>query len=286
MAWNRPENGEAVSRPLHKKSSLKRSGDRFPVRGAIAGAIVVLGAAVAAWYFGRTPARSAERSVERKPSRIAEVRPSIASNAVVRTEEAPEEKKDTRKTYRDERGILRYEGSMRVSGQRPVGKPVDIWANRPKIFKHDAEETIADFVKMRLGDPVIGDLTYGEEFVRSFKEALVDPTFTSEKDDAETRELKKAVTETMSDLNARMKAGEDIAQILNDTRREYQALGQYRHELEVQLHEIRNDSENLTDEDLADFTEAANRLLKEKGLPPLSLPRAVALSLKAKGIRK
>ena len=57
MGWNRPsESGEAISRSLQK-----RSGDRFPAKGLVAGAIVVLGAGIAAWWLwpGVTPAQQA-----------------------------------------------------------------------------------------------------------------------------------------------------------------------------------------------------------------------------------
>lgn len=293
MGWNGSQlnssandKANGVSASVDQKRNRIRSSRIILVVSFLVVAIIVV-------YIFRSPSESApaDLTVERTPKEIKEIaasplkktEPNLESKSVKKIEK---EEKDTRPTYRDERGILRYEGGMRVPGQRPVAKPVDIWANKPKIFDHDAEDTIAGFIQMRIGDPVIGELTYGEEFVKSFKEALVAPTSTSEKDDEYTKELKKAVSETMSDLNERMKAGEDVAKILNDTRKEYQLLGQYKHELETQLSEIQNNSEEFTDQDLADFTAAANEMLKQKGLPPLALPRAVAIGLKLKGIQR
>ena len=81
MAWNRPENGEAVSRPLQKRSE-----DRFPVRGAVAGVIVVVGAAIAAWWILSGNGRGEDAASTAKRSLINEVKPALSSSATNKTE--------------------------------------------------------------------------------------------------------------------------------------------------------------------------------------------------------
>ena len=77
MAWNRPkENGEAVSRPLQK-----RKGFRFPIRGAIAGAIFSLGAAVAAWWLWPSGESAGETPPSQTRQRIKEVKPAASPKA-------------------------------------------------------------------------------------------------------------------------------------------------------------------------------------------------------------
>lgn len=184
------------------------------------------------------------------------------------------------KTYRDERGILRYEGGLRVPGQRPLAKPIELGAHQPKVFRHAAEEHLSWLLDMKIGEPVIGDYAYGEAFVRSFRESLKEPVAILDTDDARTRALKEAVQETKEDLARRMEAGEDVARIMNETMDEFRRLARYRHELQTQLHEISADAERFTDRDVEDFTKAANEMLRREGLPPLALPRAVMRGLR------
>ena len=77
-----------------------------------------------------------------------------------------------------------------------------------------------------------------------------------------------------------MKAGEDAAKVMNDTMNEFRRLARYRHELQARIHEIRADTEKYTDEDVENFTKAANEMLRREGLPPLTLPRAVMRGLR------
>lgn len=190
------------------------------------------------------------------------------------------EKQRLPKTYRDERGVLRYEGGLRVPEQRPLTKPIELGAHRPKVFRHAAEEHISWLLDMRIGEPVIGDYAYGEAFARSFRESLKEPVRILDTDDARTRELKAAVQETKEDLKRRMEAGEDVAKVMNETLNEFRRLARYRHELQTQLHEICADAEKYTDADVGDFTKAANELLEREGLPPLTMPRAVMRGLR------
>ena len=193
---------------------------------------------------------------------------------------AAEKSKPELKTYRDKRGILRYEGGLRVPGQRPTAKPIELGSHQPKIFRHSAEEHISWLIDMKIGEPIIGDYEYGEHFLKSFMESLKEPIEILDTDDAVTRDLKKAVEETKEDLRKRMDAGEDIVKIMNDTMNEYRRLARYKQDLQIELNKIRHDTENYTDQDVVDFTMAANELLKKNGLPPLSMPRAVMRSLR------
>lgn len=190
------------------------------------------------------------------------------------------EKQELPKTYRDERGVLRYEGGLRVPEQRPLAKPIELGTHRPKVFRHAAEEHISWLLDMRIGEPVIGDYAYGEAFARSFRESLKEPVRILDTDDARTRELKAAVQETKDDLKRRMEAGEDVAKVMNETLNEFRRLARYRHELQTQLHEICADAEKYTDADVWDFTKAANELLEREGLPPLTMPRTVMRGLR------
>lgn len=280
-------NGKAKLRKTSPKGGSKPSG---AFKGAIAGLIVVI-AAVGAWYFLTQKQETTQpESKPKKTARIAEVTPAPAAPKVEKVEkpvekvaELPKEPQhpDPRlKTYRDERGILRYEGGLRVPGQRPTAEPIVLGSHQPKIFKHSAEEHISWLLDMKVGEPVIGDMTYGDAFLKSFKESLDEPIEILDTDDDYTRDLKQAVIETKQELKERMEAGEDIAAIMTDTRNEFQRLGRFKHELQVQLHEIRSDTENYSDQDVEDFVTAANMMLKDNGIPPIKMGRAIMRGLR------
>lgn len=183
------------------------------------------------------------------------------------------------KTYRDARGVLRYEGGARVPGQRPLARPIDLGSRRPKIFRHAAEEHISWLLEMKVGEPVVGDYAYGDAFRRSFRESLDERVEILDTDDARTRELKTAVQETKEELRRRMESGEDVAEVMNDAMDEFRRLARYRQELQSQLREIRADGERYSDQDVEDFTRAANEMLRREGLPPLAMPRALMRGL-------
>ena len=280
-------NGKVKPRKASHKGGSKPSG---VFKGALAG-IIVVAVAVAAFWLLTNDKPAPEEPKEKKSSKIVEVTPAPSTPVETNAVETPPPKTgkngfvpatpDPRlKTYRDERGILRYEGGLRVPGQRPTAEPIVLGSHQPKIFKHSAEEHISWLLEMKVGEPVIGDMAYGDAFLKSFKESLDEPIEILDTDDEATRDLKQAVIETKKELKERMDAGEDIAQIMTDTRNEFQRLGRFKHELQMQLHEIRNDTENYSDQDVEDFVSAANMMLKDHGIPPIKMGRAIMRGLK------
>ena len=55
-----------------------------------------------------------------------------------------------------------------------------------------------------------------------------------------------------------------------DTRKEYQDLARYKMELQELINEYKKE-EGVTDEDVEDFVQAANKKLEEKGIAPLNV---------------
>lgn len=282
---------DATGKKPHKVAS---SG--APISGKIKGlmalvAVCVIGAVVFMFVSKDEPKPTVGEKKPAKEKRIEVVTPEVVEKVVAETQKVeavkveapkgfvPAQPHPKLKTYRDERGILRYEGGARVPGQRQTGKPIVIGSHKPQIFKHAAEEHISYLMNFQLGQEVVGDMKYGDAFVKSFKESLDEPIEILETDDENTRELKQAVIETKADLKARMEAGEDIAKAMNDAMDECRRLGNYRHDLQVLLSEIRNDTNQYSDKDIDDFIKAANAMLKEKGLKPIANPKLVIRSM-------
>jgi hypothetical protein len=93
------------------------------------------------------------------------------------------------------------------------------------------------------------------------------------------------MVETKIELKARMDAGEDLGQILLDTRREYQDLARYKFMLQNEINEIKKNPD-ATIQDVEDFVTAANQLLEQKGIAPIKLsPISKRMLLRKKGMK-
>ena len=248
-------------------------------------AVAVLLAAVigggAWWWLGRDGSRpspvkpspaekpkAASRS-ETRPSRPRVAPTPATTNAPMSaTTNAPLARK-TQETYIDERGIERYPGGMRV--RRPAARTVQIEIDPLHRFKHTSEAQIAGLLEVKPGSMIVGDMKYSYRFVEDFKESLKEPIEILDSDSEYDKQLKLDVIETKKQLKAAMDRGEDIAQIMTDTRNELRKLGQYRDELKKELQKIHREGE-YTDQEVEDFTAAANKLLADKGCRPIKMP--------------
>ena len=97
-------------------------------------------------------------------------------------------------------------------------------------------------------------------------------------DSQEIKDLKKIVADARKELKAAYDRGEDIDQIMFDSRNQFQDLATYRQSIESELRVAMKDinSEN----DFEDLVAAANQLLEKKGIAPTSLNSISKLKLK------
>ncbi len=194
--------------------------------------------------------------------------------------------------YVDEKGVRRWPGGLRVVDKPPtyvISNANDIVVkgrniNR-QIFKHASENQIAGLLKVEIGETVLGTMRYGKRFVDDFKKSLKDEIIITEKDSEEDRILKEAVIETKKELLQRMNAGEDIGQIMSNTRQELQDIAKYRQQIRQDLYAAIKD-ENMTEKDIDDFVAAANQLLKEKNAKPLSFPSLLRRKIQLRDVQK
>lgn len=142
---------------------------------------------------------------------------------------------------------------------------------RKPIFEHQAERDIARLLSMKPGEFFLGDANYGPRFQQSFAAAVASPTPILKEDDDATRILKEQVNEVKEELKNRLKVGEDIVQIMKDTEQELRALSNFRQDMIKNLTVLRFD-ESVTEQDYADYIDAANKMLEERGLKRLTMP--------------
>ena len=277
--WNGSDR-RGVSTPVQPKVTAKKPS---PIRGLVAGGLVIILAAVAYFAFFSGSEKPQSDEVGKKPAKIKEVTPAAApTNAVAKADEKPKRltKKGTPipdKVQPDEKGILRY-----PNGQRWVD-PNDLHiVEHPKpklLFKHTSENQIAVMLRLdptRMAPFLIGKRRpYDERFVKDFKESLKETPLVIDKEDTpEEAELRKAVIETKMELRDRMEAGEDIAKIMNDTQKELDRLCQYHDDLKKEIREAMNNPE-LSDADVEDYVKAANQLLEKQGIKQFTMPKLI-----------
>lgn len=160
----------------------------------------------------------------------------------------------------------------RVKNRPPPGitNNTSLFEAKPKyaIFNHNSENTIAAYLTITPGQTLVGSPTYGKKFTDDFLKSLEEPIIVTKDDDPETAALKRAMNETKIELKARYDAGEDIGKILEQTHEELRQLSQYKQQIEGILRETIHTGD-LTEAELNDAIEAANKMLDEKGIAPM-----------------
>ena len=240
-------------------------------KGSLAG-MIVIAAAIGAWlYLSQGQNTVQPETKARKPAKIVEATPAPAP-AEKKVAEPPKIDPDARPTKVGEtvNGYIKLPSGRihRVLGVITNSATASI-KGKYEIFKHSSENEIACYLSMKPGEGLVGTPRYNGRFKRDFLESLKEPIDISPDDTPENVELKRAVIEAKKDLKAALDRGEDIEQIMLDTRREMQDLARYKQELQQQMHEIVK-SKEMTTKDMEDLLNAANEMLDAKGIAPMT----------------
>ena len=138
-------------------------------------------------------------------------------------------------------------------------------------FKHPVENEIAALIMAQPGEPLVGEPDY-DALKRDFVNALIDKIEMDEEDSELDKELKQNVEDLKKDLAERVKNGEDIVEIFKEARRELRMSADYKQNLnDVVLEQLYDP--DISDEDLATTMQAANKMLEDKGIEPISETR-------------
>ncbi len=269
MGWNGSDSGgNGVSYPKlnASKRGFNKTGASW-LRVFLIGILLVAVVGIAVWFFAakpKTPQMPAKPGQpEEKPVNYPSkpVKPKTATtNDVVK---APAKKQP--KTYVDKRGILRYEGGLRVV-KKIVQPPADqMNSNGPHLFENQAEHEILGLMTTEPGTFMI-DVKYDKRiFEKAFVESLKHNIEILPDDTPEVKEQKLAVIEAKKSLEEAYKRGEDVTEIMNESRKELVKLNRYRESLiETASEDLSKDG--TTEEDLNDYVDAMNKMLKENGI--------------------
>ena len=269
--------GKAKPRKASPKGGSKPSG---AFKGAIAGVIVVA-AAVGAWFFLTQKQETAKPDTEtKKPSRIAEVTPAPAApvkevepKAVEPKEEKPKPLPPQRIGETRDGKVLLPDGTLHtVKGVITSGVARVSLIDR--TFKHDTDCMLAHLLVVEPGEGFVGDSeSIYSGFEKEFLKTLDDPIVYDKNDSDYVKELKMGVQALRQELLDARANGESIEKVLIDTRDQLQQLGLYRQELEERV--LRMSEDGMSQQDYNDLITAANKMLEERGSKPLELPSTV-----------
>ena len=268
MAWNKPTmSGEAVSRPLQKQS-----GDRFPVRGAIAGAVVVLGAAVAAWWLWPSGESAGETPPPQPRQRIKEVKPVLPASVRVVTNDLVVKAEETNAVEE----IVIKPGAIYAIDPREKAKMM----KDQRISKTGIETQLEAIFTTEVGDcPPMALPLLSERDLARLPEILISKNEIQEDDSEDVREVKQVVDYAKAEYRKFIKNGGDPRDFLPYYREELQLAYDKRREAQrsiaMFLKEAGNDDPDLVRE----YVEKVDKSLTDAGIKPTEHSKKLKLLL-------
>ena len=137
------------------------------------------------------------------------------------------------------------------------------------IFDYNCDNEIACYLSLKPGDAIFGTMKYNGKFKAEFLKSLETPIVINPDDSEEDKALKRNVRDAKIQLKLAMDNGEDIEQIMTNTRQELQDLARYKLDLTRHLHDMRHEGKLATVEELQDAVDAANKMLEARGIAPM-----------------
>lgn len=272
MAWN---GSDGAAKP---QKSVKRA-KPSAWRGILAAVIVLCGAAAAYIAFlGPATGGGARDNAKAKSAKIAEVSPDLSEYTPVAVDAETVKPQKKRELSYWEKPTTNGLNEAQLRKWRNMHLPAPSFTNTAmharlpseyEIFETRAENEIAMFMTMAPGEGLVGSPDYDESFREEFLKSCESPIIINEDDTEYEKQLKRDMEEIKIDLRQRMRNGEDICEIMAETREEMMRLGVVRQQIEGEMRDMLSESESADDFD--DCIEAANRILESQGIAPLRI---------------
>jgi len=263
MAWNRSQNIETGNK---QRNTLRLSSTAILVM-----IFALIGVGVLAWIIciSRNDQTESPKKSRAPISDFVGKENKTQSSTIFRTKR-PENAVNHQEIVVNTAVVERKSAVVFAEAQKA---PEHIRASKYDVFDHFVEGELARMVCMPVGNMVIGSREFNEDFMHELSQALVDKIEISPDDSEETRYYKESVIALKKEIKAMLKNGDDVAAALTESRRELQKLGIYRAQLEKEINAFSAKGEEVTDDDVQDFVDAANIMLKEKGIEPFEFNR-------------
>lgn len=157
--------------------------------------------------------------------------------------------------------------------------------SRIEFFKHRSESELAFLTCVPLGTPIIGSRDFDDDFVADLKASLKEEIVIEPDDPDDIAYYKDAVIQVKKELKELLDRGEDVVEVLNETRRELQKMGVYKQQIELMVQKAEREND-LTDDDMQDLISAANAMLEDKGVEPFEFNPITRAIIKRKPFPK
>lgn len=292
MAWN--GSGAATSAVTNKKAAKPKkstAANSTPTSGAFKGIVALLVLAILGGlaYVYLTNDEVREKVKEKLPKKqIAEVEGDIVLSSEQDSVAPVEDDRPPQRVgeVRDGKLLLPSGKTRQVLGEivNGVDEENDKYA---KIFVCPSDRMIADMLETEPGEILVGGseslyASFKEDFEESLKVNIV-----YDRDDSKNiRELKMAVMAARQELLDHARKGEDVAELMRETRDQYQELGIYREELRSMINEALDGDGEINPNEYEDLIKAANTMLENQGCKPLELPETFKQYIKMIGIEE
>lgn len=276
MPWNQP------SKAAPKVKAKKNSNAKV----MIALAVVLL---AFIFYLMIPNAEKEQVEVEKKAKRIKAVKPAKIPKPVQVKVEAP--KAQNEKKPKPQR-VGEIRDGYRLLCDGTLHKVYGVITNTPgkfsvsdKTFKHSADVELGNLLLVEPGDDLLGDSAgMYKGFKKELLAALEEEITYSDEDTPFQRELKDSVKELRDELKQRMRNGEDIEKVMEDTRNQLKELSLYRQELEEEVQKLSTDE--MTQKNYEDLVKAANAMLAERGIKALEMPKTLRHAIRLKKLQE
>ena len=263
MAWNRPSEDAAGHRVNVDVTSPSRHW------WYVVGAVVVLGAAVAAWWLWPT-GETRQDAASKKRGLIKEVTPAVAPKA----EEAKPKEKDPHEGF-----VLSSQGVWQPKGRpyRPSWKKVhgvvtnDVGRNRQTAASNSIEQVMLQIFSRSLGDMPLPFPSYlPQQDMDRLVEILIDKNPIDENDSEQIKCEKEILQFAKSEMMKYIKEGGDPQDFLKDYHDQLYSAYFKRFDAQNFLMEAirKNESPEIIDGILRKY----NKRLEAEGIKPISIP--------------
>lgn len=149
-----------------------------------------------------------------------------------------------------------------------------------RAFERFSDRLIGSLITIEPGEGMLGNSEeLYKDFDKEFEESLAYPIEIDRDDPEDIREMKQAVIDIRKELKERKDKGEDLTQLMIESRNQLMELGTYRDELQGEVEKLMADND-FSEQDAKDLIEAANLMLKDRGAKPLDFPIAAIYAIR------
>lgn len=262
--------GEAKPTRRRGSTSSKRSGSGSWCRLALPVLVVLVAVGGGLWWFMRGGAASQDEQAHKTKGLIASHTPSKAGAKDGSSGETGTGGSDVT-SEAIAAGAVSNETATAASKPQKKFRVIRKDEGKKKLFHNIADIYISRVVNSQPGNLVVGTINY-DRFPEQFRKALEEPITIDDDDTPEDIAKKQAVIDTRAELKQMLDDGVDIAEVMREAEAESRRLWNYRRTLHLELAKAMQEGKFNSD-DMQDYVDAANMMLKDNGMEPLKYPQ-------------